>query len=67
MKQIFVTYKQTGRLKKAVINESKYQLLSSDPSVSELIIYPTKMLMEQNYNTKCSNGSCGTGKQFLNG
>ncbi len=65
MKQVYVTYKQNGLQKKAVLNEAKYKELSKDPQVQELVVYPSKLLMEQNYSIKCSDGQCNT-KTFLN-
>jgi len=65
MKQVYVTYKQNGLLKKAVLNEAKYKELSGNTQVEELVVYPSKLLMEQNYSIKCSDGKCNT-KTFLN-
>lgn len=65
MKQLYVTYVENGILKKATINESRYKELSSKSSIQELVVYPSQILMEQNYSMKCSNGVC-TPKRTLN-
>jgi len=65
MKKLYVTYLQSGILKKAEITEEKYNVLRNDPTVSELIVYTSSLLQEQNYQAKL-NGSSNS-KQFLHG
>jgi hypothetical protein len=67
MKTVYVTYKQNGLLKKATINEDRYASLLKDPSVTNLTVYPSPLLMENNYAAQCAqDGSCGM-KGFLRG
>jgi len=65
MKTIYVTYLQNGILKKGVINESKYTELKANNFISDLIIYPNELIMEQNYNSISGKG--GDAKQILHG
>lgn len=66
MKQLFVTYKEGGLYKKATINEARYKELQG--RVEDLILYPSAMLMEQNYSAKCSSGNCAVNtKNILHG
>lgn len=66
MKTFFVTYKENGSPKKATINEQRYQQLSANSEITDLIMYPTEIIMENNYNNIISsNGS--TNKRILRG
>ena len=67
MKKVYVTYKENNVLKKAVITESRFQELNSNTQIQELIIYPSQLIMEQNFSTKCSDGSCKPNKNILHG
>lgn len=64
---LFVTYTEGGLSKKGKINEAMYNSLKSNPAISDLILYPNELIMENNYkNITCSDGSC-TNKQILRG
>lgn len=65
MKKVFVTYLQEGRYKKAELSEERYSQLNNDSTIQELIVYPSSLLMEQNYNTKVSNNN--SNKNILHG
>lgn len=65
MKKLYVTYIQNGTLKKAEINEEKYASLRSDNTITDLILYESSLLQEQNYQAKL-NGSTNS-KKFLHG
>lgn len=49
MTTFYVTYKQHGTLKRAVVNESRYKKLENDITIADLQFYPTQNLMEQAY------------------
>lgn len=67
MKKLYVTYNQNGVVKKAVIDESRYNSLRRSTDVSNLVVYPNELIMENNYNNlSCSDGSC-SGRSILNG
>jgi hypothetical protein len=60
MKTLFVTYTQDGLVKKGRITEDRYNALRADASVSNMILYPSELLMENNYAAiTCNDGSCG--------
>jgi len=67
MKLYYVTYKLNEQARKAELNEKGYVELQNNPSVSELIVYPTKLIMENNYQRiACDDGSCSN-RQILRG
>lgn len=51
---VYVTYTQSGQKKKASLTESKYELLSSDPTIENLTVHPNARLMEQAYSGSSS-------------
>jgi len=65
MKKIFVTYLEGNVLKKAVLDESKYNDLTKKSNISEIIMYANEQLMEQHYSQK-TNGT-DTNKKVLHG
>lgn len=67
MKTYFVTYKQNGIAKKGKIDESSYTRMSTDATIKELVIYPTELIMETNYQKiVCVDGSCNN-RRILKG
>ncbi len=68
MKQLFVTYTESNIIKKAVINEVRYKELLASNNISEVVLYPNALIMEQNYSAKCSSGNCSSSqKNILHG
>lgn len=62
---LYITYTENGSKKKAKIDEARYNLMKSNSNISDLILYPTELIMENNYrNIICEDGSC-TNKQIL--
>lgn len=57
MPVVYVTYTQNGVKKKGSINESQYDALASNPSISDLTVYPNPRLMEQAYNGSKGNSA----------
>jgi hypothetical protein len=64
-KTVFITYKQGEKFFKAVLKESVYQQLKSNPTVVNVTVYPTELLMEHNYSIQ-TNGLSGNNKKILN-
>ena len=57
MKTLYLTYDLNGVKHKATLNEERYNALKNNPEVSNIILYPTEMLMEQNYSAQNGNPS----------
>ena len=66
MKKLYVTYLQSGILKKAEITEARYTQLNTDPTVSDLTVYSSNLLQEQNFQAKSQSGQIKN-KHFLHG
>lgn len=62
---LFVTYTENNQPKKAQINEERYNALKLNPAVSDLVLYPTELIMENNYRTIVSG--TGSNRRILNG
>jgi hypothetical protein len=65
MGTLYITYKLNGILKRATVSESQYKTYENNPSVSELIIYPSQSAMEGSFNE--AKGIVGKTKQLLLG
>ena len=52
MKKKFITYVQSGKVKKAVLDEGLYRQLITDPTVEEIMEYESEILMEKRYAEK---------------
>lgn len=65
MKKIFVTYTENGKIKKGELTENMYKELTNKTTISEVIVYPNALIMEQNFTMKTS-GSVNP-KQMLHG
>lgn len=51
MSALYITYKQNGIPKRGVVSSQQYEILEKNPSVSELVIYPSQVVMEESYAT----------------
>jgi len=67
MRMLYVTYQQSGVLKKGAISEVYYNHLKSESTVSNLVMYPNEMIMENNYSVLTAEGTKGSGKNILHG
>lgn len=65
MKKVFITYNEDGRPKKGTVNEAMYASLQANPAVTNLVVYPSELLMENNYSMMV-NGSGGS-RNILHG
>lgn len=55
---LFVTYRDGNTLKKARLTEEKLSNLRSNPTITEVMIYPNEIIMEKTYgNLTGSNES----------
>lgn len=52
MKKKFITYVQSGKIKKAVLDENRFRQLTIDPTVNELVEYESELLMEKRFAEK---------------
>jgi len=62
---MYVTYMLNNILKKAEITEERYYQLRQDSHVKDLMVYPSVLLMEQNYTLQLKGNS--NTKNFLHG
>lgn len=50
MSAYYVTYRQHGILKRAVLSQSLYEKYSKDSSITDLQFFPNQQLMESAFN-----------------
>ena len=65
MGTVYVTYSQNGSLKRGILNQNQYSKYANDPTVHNLQVYASQMMMEQAYNEE--KGIMGNPKSMLLG
>lgn len=63
-KMIFVTYTKDNKIRKGSIKETFYNQLCNDNEIKDLTIYPSELLMEQNFSIKMNGVNKNTKKQL---